>query len=388
MDQPPLERAVRRLLTVAPTLEPDGVPALVAEAAREFGAVASELFLVDYEQRVLVSVADPPEAIDIDGSMAGRAYRTEHLVEAEADGVRKAWMALLDGADRLGVLTLTLAPGSPVSEDELLFFARLVTSLVVSKCNYGDGLERLRRTKAMTIAAELRWSMLPPRTFASRRVSVSGVLEPAYEIAGDCFDYAVNGDHVHLAILDAMGHGLEASRVVNLALVAYRHARRLGADLPETFYRIDTALADQFGPERFVTGQLAVLDADMGVMRWLNAGHPRPLLLRRPSSLTEVIGDVCLPLGLGDVPAEIGVVSLQPGDQVLFYTDGVIEAQSADGDLFGMERLGDFLVRAASAGEPPPETLRRLVHAVLAHEAGRLRDDATLLLTTWYGSNF
>ena len=68
---------------------------------------------------------------------------------------------------------------------------------------------------------------------------------------------------------------------------------------------------------------------------------------------------------------------------MLLYTDGMTEARAADGQLFGLDRLVDLLEREAASGQPADELLRRLVRAVLDHQAGGLRDDATLLLVQW-----
>ena len=73
------------------------------------------------------------------------------------------------------------------------------------------------------------------------------------------------------------------------------------------------------------------------------------------------------------------------GDQVVFFTDGVIEARSPDGNFFGADRLADLVGRASAGGNPPPETLRRLVHSILDHQAGDLQDDATAVLVEWKG---
>jgi serine phosphatase RsbU (regulator of sigma subunit) len=77
------------------------------------------------------------------------------------------------------------------------------------------------------------------------------------------------------------------------------------------------------------------------------------------------------------------VAALEPGDRLLFLSDGAIEARSPDGELFGRERLGDLLERAVASGLPSSEVMRRLMHALLAHQQGRLQDDATLLLLEW-----
>ena len=237
-----------------------------------------------------------------------------------ADGTgRGVWLPLIDGAEQLGVLYLR----TPAISDELLRrledVAGLVSELIVSKTQYGDALVLARRQGQMTLAAELRWAMLPPTTFSADRVALACVLEPAYEVAGDAFDYAFNNDILHLAVMDAMGHGLEASRMANLATAAYRTARRRGLDLSHTYRLVDDALRDQFGDEHFVTGQFATLDTISGVLRWVNAGHPPPLLLRGGRATIELRGEPGLPLGLGGEapPTDGGVTGAERHHPVL-----------------------------------------------------------------------
>lgn len=82
--------------------------------------------------------------------------------------------------------------------------------------------------------AELQWRLLPPLSFVTPRVAVSAVLVPSAEVAGDSFDYAVNGDIAHVAVVDAMGHGLEATLLATVAIGGLRNARRAGLPLEET----------------------------------------------------------------------------------------------------------------------------------------------------------
>jgi serine phosphatase RsbU (regulator of sigma subunit) len=91
------------------------------------------------------------------------------------------------------------------------------------------------------------------------------------------------------------------------------------------------------------------------------------------------------PLGLqlASAPPEEGEETLQPGDMVLLYTDGLTEARRPGGELFTVERLGQFIEREAASGRPAPETLRRLREAIIARGAGALTDDATALLVEW-----
>jgi serine phosphatase RsbU (regulator of sigma subunit) len=85
------------------------------------------------------------------------------------------------------------------------------------------------------------------------------------------------------------------------------------------------------------------------------------------------------------VPAEVAQVSLEPGDAILFLTDGVLEARSPDGEFFGRDRLARMWQEAAAGGQLPAEILRRLCHGILDHQKGRLQDDATLLMVEWTG---
>lgn len=387
MHERPDQIALGALLERSHLLAPGDLGHAVREVAGLAGYRNALLFLTDYEQRVLVPV--PPadgEPIDIDATMAGRAFRQIEVTQVQGDaGGTRLNVPLLDGAERLGVMIVDVDHADDETVQGAKHIATLAAELVISKQQYGDTLLLARRRRAMDLAAEMRWSLLPPLTFTTERASVSGILEPAYEIAGDAFDYALNGDVMHLAVIDAMGHGLEASRMANLAVGSYRYARRTHLDLGTTYRTMDTAVSSQFGEERFVTGQLAELRLDTGMLRWINAGHPHPLLLRDGTVVGPLHADTCLPLGLGDEPMEIAETSLQAGDTVLFFTDGVVEARSPSGELFGEGRLVDHLRRAATSEEPLPEMMRRLVHAILDHEAGRLQDDATLLAVSWHG---
>lgn len=385
------EEVLGSLLSGSHGLHPDDVPGAIVEHARRLGAADAAVYLVDLEQRLLVPMGVGPAAtdegtLDIDTTMAGRAFRAQVVVESDGgDGGRRLWMPLLDGSERLGVMAASLDAADALTERRLGWLASLAAELIVTKSAYGDAVWLTRRRREMKLASELRWAMLPPLSFTSPFVEIAGMVEPAYDVAGDSFDYAVNGSVAHLAIFDAMGHGLEASRMATLAVAGHRHGRRHGMGLVETFMTIDEAVARSFGDDHFVTGQLASLDLASGRLAVAGGGHPHPLLLRGTAVVGELAGEVCTPMGLGRPPV-VAETQLEPGDRVVFYTDGVIEARSPAGEEFGLARLGDLLGRAAAAQEVPAETMRRLTHSVLAHEAAQLRDDATLMMVGWRGA--
>jgi serine phosphatase RsbU (regulator of sigma subunit) len=235
----------------------------------------------------------------------------------------------------------------------------------------------------MSLAAELRWALLPPLTFASPQIDISGILEPAYEIAGDTFDYPVDRGVAHLAILDAMGHGLTASRVANLAVSSYRNSRRAGEGLTATFVEMDRVVANEIGAESFVTGQLATIGLDDGVLQMLNAGHPLPLHFRARADIGDVLCTPSLPLGLGSLPTVRAEVTLEPGDVVVFHTDGITEARDAQGHPYGRQRLVETIAAAMEAEALPPEILRVVVRDLVDFQGGRNQDDASLILASW-----
>jgi hypothetical protein len=366
-------------------LRPDGLVDLIERSCLDLGAREVEVLLADIEQVQLRDPRGESSPVEIDSSDAGRAYRTERVVAIEQhDRTTRLWIPLIDSAQRLGVLGVSVPSAHP---DPQLWagFAGFAAESLVTKSSYGDRLILARRSKEVSLAAEMRWAMLPPLTFSTWNVEISGLLEPAYDIAGDAFDYAVNGPVVSLAVLDAMGHGLEASRIANLAVAAYRNSRRRSLDLREMFREIDQAVADEIGDHRFVTGQLAELDTTTGVLRLVNAGHPLPLLFRQGRDIGDVPCRPCLPLGLGGMEAHEARYELEPGDVVVFHTDGVTEARSATGEEFGRERLGTLVSGSLQARDRPAEVLRQVVRAAHDHGGAQLRDDATLVLLSWLG---
>jgi serine phosphatase RsbU (regulator of sigma subunit) len=236
----------------------------------------------------------------------------------------------------------------------------------------------------MNLAAEMQWDMLmPPLAFSSPELAIAGILEPAYFVAGDAFDYSLNGDMFGFAILDAMGHGVHSTLASTLALGAFRHGRRRGLELTVIAEQMDDALVEQLSGDCFVTGHICELDVATGAFRWVNAGHPPPLLIRGSKVVSEMKAEPCLPMGLGIRIAEVGEHHLQPTDRILFYSDGVTEARPRGGQQFGVDRLIDAAEEFMGGSLSVAEVLRRLVRRLREHRGGELADDATLVFLEW-----
>ncbi|PRY10765.1 stage II sporulation protein E [Kineococcus rhizosphaerae] len=380
---------VRTLLDRSHLATTGQIPDAIAQAAQTLGWTAG-LYLIDHEQRLLlptpVTGAPARRPLNIETTLAGRCFRTVEPVPTgrTAPGV---WLPVVDGSDRLGVLEVD-APGGidlqdPLVQERCRMLSHLGGHMIAAKSPYGDGLDGLRRLRPRTVASELLHQSLPPLSFACEGLVISCLLLPAYDVAADAFDYGVADDTVHLMVLDATGHDLRGTILATLALAAYRNARRNGRGLSEGVSAVDRIVAEHGGAERFATGVLGELDMSTGRLRYLNAGHPAPLLMRHGRVVKELDAGRRIMFGLGQEPAVFAEEWLQPGDRVVLYTDGVVEARDHDGEFFGQERLEELLHKAAAAGLPAPETLRRIAHDVLDRQGGVLQDDATLLVAEW-----
>lgn len=366
---------------------PDDVGDLLARAGERIGTDVT-LYLVDFGQVVLQPVpsfGDPrvvPEE-NVATSLAGRAFTSGTPVTAERpDGVR-VWVPVREQSVRAGVLAVTVAAADEATLEDCRRLADLAGLLVSGAAPYTDLMHVRRRGRGMTLAASMQWDLLPPLTLRSSRAVVTGLLEPAYEVAGDAFDYSMNGRRLDVAVLDGMGHGIGSTLLTTLAVGAYRHARRNGLELPGIHAAVDAAIGDQYDGDAFATGILARLRLDTGELEWSCAGHPLPLLLRDRRVVGSLACEPSTPFGLDGGSPDLQSTALEPGDSVLLYTDGVVEARTAEGTELGLERLVDLLEREAAAETPPEETLRRLIRSTLDHRGGTLRDDATLVLLRW-----
>src|SRR5580704_15100273 len=397
-----LGEILARLLARSHLLEPGMVAGAIAEAARPLGVQAVRINMSDLQQRSLRLMpggdGQPSDSLSINTTVAGRAYRSIRLQESPVgrdEAMRRLWIPLVDGTERLGVLELEVADASPAKLAGYVALASLAGLMIVSKASYSDTYAETRRTQEMALQAEMVWAFLPPRTFATDRILVAASLEPAYAVGGDAFDYSLLGDNdLHFSIFDGAGHDLAAGLMASVAMASCRSTRRSGGTVTEMVAHADHAIAAQFGGNRFVTALVCQLDLRTGQFTWAPCGHPPPLLIRRNHVVKELERRQRLPLGMSGVdstevstPIPLHTERLEAGDRILLYTDGITDGRAADGSPFGVERLIDFIIRHGHDGTPAPEMIRRLHHAISDYQHGRLTDDATIVMLEWMPDN-
>ncbi|MFF7376687.1 PP2C family protein-serine/threonine phosphatase [Streptomyces massasporeus] len=388
-------RMLAELLEASHLMPIELLPAKATACARAASLNQVLIYVADLQRNLLRLLPGDDAAarghdteLHVEGTVAGRAYQYGVVLPAASPGGDGFdwWVPLLDGTERIGLLRVSTGHNDAGTRADMEALAAVISLIIVSKRGTSDALAKLVRTRPMSVAAEMQWNLLPPRTYADGRVAISASLEPAYDISGDVFEYAVDGPLVHLTIFDAMGHDTAAGLSGALALGACRNARRQGADLVEKADAVEAALLEQYDHRRYVTGVLATLDTRTGVLRWVNRGHHPPIVIRDNRWTSHLACPPAHPMGtdLG-LRTRVCEEHLQPGDRIVLYTDGITEARRSGDREFGLARFTDFLIRHHADGLPVPETLRRLIQAVLEYHDGRLQDDATVLLCEWIG---
>ncbi|WP_017576518.1 PP2C family protein-serine/threonine phosphatase [Nocardiopsis kunsanensis] len=390
VEQHGIDNVVRTLARSSTHLTFEGLASRVTEEAEHAGLYGVRLYLADRQQIILKEVtgkgsdsAQGGEQLRIDGSVAGLAFIHTQILRVAR--LPQYWVPVQNGSERLGVLHIERAENA---DDEVLrSLAAIVGLLVADKRSISDSYARLIRSRPMTVSAEMQWTLMPPTVFANERVTLAAATEPAYANAGDSFDYALSGNTVHMALFDAMGHDNAAGLLANLTVGAFRNARRSGIALEDMPAEVEKILTEEFVRSRFTTGIMAELDTETGIFRWVNCGHLPPVLLRGQNAVRTLGCEPTHPLGMDfEVPVHVCSEQLQPGDRILVYTDGMIEARDSRGEEFGIDQFVRFIVRQEADQLPVPETLRRLINAVMLHHKSELGDDATVFYCEWHGS--
>ncbi|MGW3961376.1 PP2C family protein-serine/threonine phosphatase [Amycolatopsis sp. NPDC005003] len=368
-------KALVDLLEGAHRAPPERLPAVVAEAGRALDLTIG-VYLADYDQRTLVPLRPGAAELDIETTVGGDVFRRAGTVTR--DGT--LWTVLLDGVERLGVLEIVPAgdadPDDPALREQCRWLAALLGHLVTITTQYGDGLDRRRRHRSRDSPAELLWQTLPPLTGATESVVVGVSVQPAYDLCGTVFDYALSEERAQLAMFDAGARTRAANTAVVSALAAYRAARHSGGSLAEQFAAVGAELDG--GPA--VGGVLAELDLATGLLRLLGVGQPAPLVVRRGEAVPVAVRAAPRFAAAGG-PPPVTEFRLAPGDLLALCSRGVAETEDGTGEPFGRARIAGQLGR--DAGELPPEIARRLTRAVLAHGGGGFRQDAGVLIARW-----
>ncbi|WP_231502951.1 PP2C family protein-serine/threonine phosphatase [Blastococcus sp. URHD0036] len=383
--------ALLELVESAPPV--DAVDAVAAALADMVGAREVSFLIADFSGRAVVRLStaaagrdgtrssgvERAETVPLPGSRFERVLRSQ-LPEVEAVG--DSWrvtVPVTDRGDAIGLIELLLpAEPSAGTVAEVRTAAHALGYIVIAARRHTDLFEWGQRSAPFALAAEIQRRLLPAAyTCEAGQFTLAGWLEPAASVGGDTFDYTLDRGCLHLSITDAVGHQVPASLLATLLVGALRNGRRRGLDLAGQATNAGTALAQEAPPGQFVTGQLLRIDLGTGSAAIVNAGHPFPLRLR-DGRVEEVELAIDPPFGVTpEAPYRVQSFPLEPGDRLVFLTDGMQERNAATLDV--------ARALAETADLHPREVVHALGAAVLSATGGDLRDDATMVCLDWYG---
>ena len=238
--------------------------------------------------------------------------------------------------------------------------------------------ERLERELQLAMEIQQRFQPTAPPVVSG--YEFQGISFPCYEIGGDYYDFIQREDgRLVIALGDVSGKGTAAALLMS-SLHASIHAQTGSHDtLVETISAVNRYLADNIPSNRFVTLFYAELDPDSGALSFLNAGHNPPLIVHSAGTV-EQLASGGLPLGIkADADYREGRTTLQPGDVLVIYSDGVTEAASPSGEEFGPTRLYEVVSRnvdSSAAG------IRDRIESALTKfsQGTQAADDITLVI--------
>jgi serine phosphatase RsbU (regulator of sigma subunit) len=370
----------------------DSVPVVAARLAEMVDAREVDFLITDFSGRAVVRLTsagqvegarsrgvERAETVPLPGTVYERVLRTQQADVQAVDAGARMIVPVTNRGDAIGVLELVL-PGlpSPQQVGTIETAAHALAYVLVAARRHTDVYEWGMRSTPFTLAAEIQRRLLPAAyTCEAGQFTLAGWLEPAAEVGGDTFDYSLDRDSLHVSITDAVGHQVQASLLATLLVGSLRNGRRRGLDLAAQAGYANESLAANAAPGQFVTGQLVRVNLHNGTAMIINAGHTLPLRLRG-GVVEEISLQVEPPFGV--VPGktfEVQPFPLEPGDRVIFLTDGMLERNAASLDVAA--------TLAATAELHPREVVQALGAAVLRATGGHLRDDATMVCLDWYG---
>ncbi|MFF7356721.1 MULTISPECIES: PP2C family protein-serine/threonine phosphatase [Streptomyces] len=379
-----VERALR---TAAPHELLDAVRRVLVE---QYAAESVELFMADYGLTVLQPLSVLPhtvEPVSVHNSVVGRAFGAqEPVVESKGDGRVRVHLPVSVRGDRLGVLAVALPDDGQVQNllGELMDIAEVLGHEVVVAERDTDIYLQARRKDRLTLAAEMQWQLLPGRSCSRPEYELGAQLEPAYAIFGDNFDWSATADHLMLYVTNGMGEGIEASLLTNLAINALRNARRAGIAIDDQAALADQAVYAHYSGRCYLSMLMFDFDLATGRAKVVDAGSPQMLRLR-DGVVERVTFEAQLPLGMFEETDYVGQeFHVQPGDRLVFVSDGVYAVADPKGEAYGDAAL----TRAIQATRllPAAEVPRAILRELTGHR-GRPApdDDALVVCLDWHG---
>jgi sigma-B regulation protein RsbU (phosphoserine phosphatase) len=266
--------------------------------------------------------------------------------------------------------------------EELRILSSLAPQVALASDNMrliAENVEKRRMEEELQVARSVQERFLPKELPRTPGLSIAAKSVFCLEVAGDYYDViALEGGRSVLAIGDVSGKGAGAALIMANLQATLRALCGLNLTLDGIILRANELIHQNTEPDQFITLFVGVFDPQEHLLRYVNAGHNFPILIRR-TGRDQMLDEGGLILGpFPDATYEQGCVRLAPGDALLLYTDGVSEAMNESGDELGEELVRDVL--RAHAEETPGEIIASVMSLVNLHQGDRPpEDDQTFL---------
>jgi sigma-B regulation protein RsbU (phosphoserine phosphatase) len=229
----------------------------------------------------------------------------------------------------------------------------------------------------LRIAGEIQASLLPPPLTEDdlSQIDFAATIKPARETGGDLFDgFQLPDGRFFMLVGDVSGKGVPAAVFMALTAMGVRTLARDVSDPGELLTQVSRLLCERNQTMQFVTAFAAILDPKTGELRWANAGHPFPALIRPDGAISWLQGPRAVPLAAFEHAAyATQTVTIERGTTLMIYSDGVTEAMDQNHTLFGDQRF--VWCYADAPVDSAQEAVSRLIAAVKHHEAGAMQSD-------------
>jgi phosphoserine phosphatase RsbU/P len=232
----------------------------------------------------------------------------------------------------------------------------------------------------MKLAAQVQRLFLPVGKPAIEGLEIAGAMHPARDVGGDYYDYIPIDPHTtQIVIADVSGKGVPAALLMSATAAAMRLEANRHRNMLEQVERLNTEIGAVSDPERYVTLLVAEIDTNKRTIRYVNCGHNPALLFRAKTGTISLMNSSCLPIGLSpEEICELAAEGLMTGDVLVFYTDGVTEAENRRGEEFGMDRLSATVRQSSSR---TAEGIMTNIYNAAADFCGdNFNDDVTILV--------
>jgi sigma-B regulation protein RsbU (phosphoserine phosphatase) len=228
----------------------------------------------------------------------------------------------------------------------------------------------------LEVARRIQLSILPSAFPASRSFRVAARYLPMTSVAGDFYDFLLGNDQqAGLLIADVSGHGVPAALIASMVKMAATSQRALVGDPAGLLSGMNAALCGNT-QQQFIMAAYVHLDSQAGELRYSAAAHPPMLVLRR-GVVIEVEENGLMLAAFSSATYLNAVSSLEPGDRILLYTDGIVEASNAEREEYGKGRLRELLRQCASLSHL--ETADKIMSTVQGWAVSQ-EDDLTVLV--------